>query len=154
MALADDNTIIGKETQGQRALNWCSTVLGIYGNVTQGDWCSNGCFAVGTMDVNSGAFTPINNLPYKAVLDDTHLFDRSSQTLWFQASYPLTSAAMCSDTGTTIDLLLLFDFFRFRFMFSGSDSSICGYPTDQIFELDGLPVRKRAGLKGTSKRLF
>jgi len=87
------------------ALTGPTTLKGLSGTVSEDGFCENGCFGWSSMDTNSGQQQIMNNVPYKAVMDDTHLFDKSTNKFWFQASYPLTPAAYCNSDQTQLCLI-------------------------------------------------
>lgn len=78
-------------------------IIGFSPTVTQNGYCHDGCSAFGSMDAASGAYSLASNVPFKAVMDDTHAVRGGS--VYVQASYdlrpqnewcdPSSDAALC-----------------------------------------------------------
>jgi len=79
-------------------------LLGLAAHVTQSGYCSQGCFQICTMAPVTGIYHFISDVPFRALMDDTHFYDNQTQTYWVQASYPLTSQR-CSPHDTELCLL-------------------------------------------------
>jgi len=82
-----------------------SLIQGLSGTVTVDGWCSNGCFGWSSMSTSSGQQQILKNVPYKAVMDDSHIYDKTRNQFWFQASYPLNQQAYCSTDETQLCLI-------------------------------------------------
>lgn len=61
---------------------------GVSGTVTEDGWCDNGCFQFGDL-TPQGKYTAKQNIPFKAMMDDSHLYDEDAQVFWIQGSYDL-----------------------------------------------------------------
>jgi hypothetical protein len=65
-------------------------VRGLSGTVANNpEWCSNGCFELAELDLATGNSKVLNLIPFKAVMDDSHVYDPKTNTFWVQASYDL-----------------------------------------------------------------
>lgn len=118
MYVASSTTVQGALTRSFRSSSSLMRLPGFAATVTQGGFCSDGCFGFGQM-ATSGPFPPapllfhrfkgkfnwIKNLPYKALLDDSHFYDASTGTVYVQVSYPLTPDAFCSPNAPDLCLL-------------------------------------------------
>jgi len=62
---------------------------GVSADVTQSGFCSDGCFAFGDFGTVAGTYTKLQDLPFKAMLDDSHYWDNSTSTFYIQGSYDL-----------------------------------------------------------------
>jgi len=79
-------------------------LLGMAAHVTQSGYCSQGCFQIGTLAPVTGLYRFISDVPFRALMDDTHFYDNRTQSYWAQASYPL-STPRCSTHDTDLCLL-------------------------------------------------
>jgi len=85
--------------------NQISALEGLSGTVTENGFCWDGCFQYGSLTTD-GTYTPGKNIPFKAVMDDSHFLDESSNTYWVQASYDLR-AQTCAPADSDLCLLSL-----------------------------------------------
>jgi len=83
-----------------------TTVSGLSNTVTVDGWCATGCYIFSSMDALSGELNYGQTIPYAVTMDDTHLFDSSSNSYYIQASYPLENSAECAGAGQS-DLCLV-----------------------------------------------
>jgi len=73
-----------------------SYVKGLTGTVETSGYCFDGCFAIGQLEVPGGQYKKIQDIPFKAMLDDSHYFDPTSNILWVQGSYDLRTSNRCA----------------------------------------------------------
>jgi len=59
-------------------------------------YCFDGCFAFSQLEVPGGQYKKIQDIPFKAILDDSHYFDPTSNVLWVQGSYDLRTSNRCA----------------------------------------------------------
>jgi len=82
-----------------------SSFLGFSGNVATTGFCSDGCFQLNEVAL-SGKVTNYADLPFKAMMDDSHYYDDSSNTYWVQASYDLREESeWCAPNNADLCLL-------------------------------------------------
>jgi len=62
---------------------------GITATVTEGGFCFDGCLQMGQLSPSTGKYKMQNNLPFKAVMDDSHYLDTINNMYYVQASYDL-----------------------------------------------------------------
>jgi len=62
---------------------------GITITVTQGGFCFDGCLQLGQLSPTTGKYKQTQNLPFKAVMDDSHYYDTTGNVYYVQASYDL-----------------------------------------------------------------
>ncbi|KAH3761016.1 hypothetical protein Pelo_7177 [Pelomyxa schiedti] len=81
-------------------------IKGLSVTVRRAGMCSNGCFTFGTLNPNSGAYTDLQDIPFKALMDDSHLYDSANNLYYVQGSYDLRDASEQCAPGSA-DLCLL-----------------------------------------------
>jgi len=69
-----------------------SLLQGVSGTVTEDGYCSDGCFQFGSL-TQDGSYSTLDNIPFKAIMDDSHFLDESTNTFWIQGSYDLRDAS-------------------------------------------------------------
>jgi len=85
-----------------------NTVIGLSATVTEDGFCDDGCFGTSLMSIQDGTIQHLpNNLPYKALMDNTHFLETDKNILWVQASYPLTPEARCSNVDSDLCLVAI-----------------------------------------------
>jgi hypothetical protein len=82
-----------------------AAVHGVTPHVTEGGFCSDGCFRFGVQQIagfHGGRFAGLGaaGLPFKAALADARYFDAVGDVYYTQGSYPLAPAAACAADGT------------------------------------------------------
>jgi hypothetical protein len=64
-------------------------LVGLAPHVTESGFCSDGCFQIGWLNPVSGAYKGLADVPFKAMMDDSHYLDSAGHTFWVQGSYDL-----------------------------------------------------------------
>jgi len=77
----------GFENMGYR--DDTSLLQGISMTVTENGFCFDGCIQFGQLTPTNGKYKSTQNLPFKAIMDDSHYLDTTSNTYYVQASYDL-----------------------------------------------------------------
>jgi len=65
-----------------------NVLVGVSGTVTEDGFCSNGCYQYGTLTLD-GSYSAQQNIPFRAVMDDSHIYDSQNNIYWAQFSYDL-----------------------------------------------------------------
>jgi hypothetical protein len=93
---------------GYENMAWSSSksyLQGVSGTVTENGYCSDGCFQFGNLELD-GTYTAVQNIPYRAMMDDSHFLDESTNTFYIQASYDLRSEDQwCNPDNTQLCML-------------------------------------------------
>jgi len=118
-------------------------LIGLSPTVTQNGLCSDGCMDIGTF--KDGKFTLLQNVLYKAVMDDTHYFDRTNNLYYAQFSYALGShgcsannsdqclVAISTTTGDIVSSLATPNFTAYNFFYASSPDSVLVWAEDYAY---------------------
>jgi len=82
---------------------------GVTPTVEEDGFCFDGCFAWGQMNVPSGKYQKVQDIPFKAMLDDSHFVDLDNHKFWIQASYDLRDASAACAPKQSDECLLSID---------------------------------------------
>jgi len=88
------------------AVDQSGVLLGFSGTATQNGYCNDGCIQVGDFFLSSGKYTSLANIPFKAIMDDSHFLDSSKNVVYVQASYDLR-AKSCGPTQSSLCMLMI-----------------------------------------------
>jgi len=66
-----------------------NTIKGMTPTVEEEGFCSDGCFAFGKMNTNSGIYAKLQDIPFKEMADDSHFFDEKKNIFYVQGGYDL-----------------------------------------------------------------
>lgn len=67
-------------------------LIGLAPHVEETGYCSDGCFSIGILSPTTGAYKQLSDIPFKAMLDDSHYYD-PNQHVMFAQGMPSTALA-------------------------------------------------------------
>jgi hypothetical protein len=64
-------------------------LIGLAPHVDEEGFCDDGCFQIGWLNPVSGTYHGLADVPFKAMMDDSHFLDKTGNVFWVQGSYDL-----------------------------------------------------------------
>jgi hypothetical protein len=87
-------------------------LIGLAPHVEETGYCSDGCFSIGILSPTTGAYKQLSDIPFKAMLDDSHYYDPNQHVMFAQGEPSRPSLALSdrsrSHSATTLPALTLF----------------------------------------------
>lgn len=85
-----------------------NSLKGVSVTAEESGFCEMGCFAYGSVQITNGKYQKLNDIPFKAAMDDSHYYDASTKTFYIQASYDLRDPSeWCAPSDSDLCLLAL-----------------------------------------------
>jgi len=81
-------------------------LVGLQPHVEESGFCSDGCFQLGLLSPVTGGYLGLLDVPFKAMMDDSHYLDSDNHIFWVQASYDLRTKT-CGPADSSLCLLAI-----------------------------------------------